>query len=707
MRDALLKSFIRLLIFWFLVVAIWWGFSNARIAHSAASLIGKAPNVNTFNAMLWMWFVVKHWTLSILAAAGLAFLLGYGIAHGIHWRKKRSLLSGVQPDESWRDIEVSIGKLPHPEWERNRDTEPMLPIHFSSYKKQFEALPSEHRAVLKETLSVIAAHPDAYVGPGHTESLLEHTLNVLETTWNEMGSNTDPLLPLLSAAHDMGKIRAWKKNKRGEWRRVGWHDEWSARLFSGLDSFPTLPEEDKRVAMIALRYAHKFSRAPILPQKETERLVRLHQLQESADRTATAAEKQAVLEVNAESMPELLTRAFLESLTNELLFYGARLPKGSKASVWRRGQRLHLSEPAVREAVIKNLPENVAAAVESSRRPGEINSVTLALIDALRVQGWLVEALPEPGTRVTDEKKEVPLMIANPPLWNVRSGNINLNGLLVVNIPPEEQYRLGAECPTPILVLCPHFDGQGRRIDTKKLVVPKEFLEAAELETGKTLQAEGEESESELPPLIRAKASAKVSANQNPEKEATAETGSTPIEPAKTPPKESEREKPAPGPKKWGKQAVDEKSPEKGAPAEVSGSEKGESLIADTEKSQDSTEKNPRETGENTDVSSQLTTPESDSPEAAEENGEAESYSEAEAEGEGSMLAVTELQSLRVSPVPAPTPVEQSEEEKEEERKRNLALALSGVGGSSRKTRGKGSYGGRKPNSASPVNAKP
>ncbi len=490
MRDGLLRAFVRVTLTWFILLFLWWGFSDARIADSVRRLTGHAVTVTPLNALAWLWFVVVHYMFPVLGVVAALFFLGHFLAHGLHWKRRRDVEGRVIPDTSWRGMEVSMGMLPHPDWET---AGPVAPVDFGPWKNRVAELPAPHQRVLRETLSAIAAHPDAYVGPGHTDSLLEHTLGVLESTWDS-NPRCDALLPLLSAAHDMGKIRAWVRNDKGEWRRNGWHDEWSARLFSGLPGFWELPPDERKIALIALRYSHKFSRAPLLNELETQRLVRLHELLEGADRKTTAEEKKAVVEAHAESLPELLTAAFLDALSETLIYQSAQTPKGAKAGVWRKNARLYISEPLLRDALLHHLPENIAAAIESSRKAGKLSPLTAALVDALRVQGWLVEALPEPGTR-TEEGKPIPLMIASPPLWNVRSGNINLNGVLIVNIPVEEQYRLKGNAPFPMMALCPTYDSQGRRIDTKSIVIPREFLEAAELENGRALKAEEDEAD--------------------------------------------------------------------------------------------------------------------------------------------------------------------------------------------------------------------
>ncbi|WP_414039355.1 hypothetical protein ACJU26_09005 [Acidithiobacillus sp. M4-SHS-6] len=490
MRDALLKSFIRIVLIWFTLLFVYWGVSDARIGHTIQLLLHKAVLVTPLNAIAWLWYVVYHWTLPWLLVSLVLFVVAYQATHLWHWRKRVQTARGADADAPWRGMRVTLGYLPKPVWEMR---EPEQDFDWGAFRDRAAELPQAHREVLEQTLSVLSAYPagTVYVGPGHTDSLLEHTLHVLEPLWMA-SSGRDPLLPLLAAAHDMGKIRAWKKVDLPDggftWKRVGWHDDWSARLFSGLPSYWKLPDEDKLLALLALRYGHKFSQAPLLPIQQTQRLVRLHELLEGADREATAEEKKAVIAANAENMPEYLTRAFLDAITESLTFYVPGLPKGRKASVWRRKSRIYISEPALREAVLQHLPEDVAAAIESSRKPREVSPVTQALFEALRVQGWLVEALPEPGTR-PESDGPVPLMIARPPLWNIRSGNINLNGVLIVNIPVEEQYRLHGECPVPILTLCPLYDSSGRVINAKNIFVPTEFLQASEAENGQPMKA--------------------------------------------------------------------------------------------------------------------------------------------------------------------------------------------------------------------------
>ncbi len=519
MRDALLKSFIRVLIVWFVLLFFYWGMQNSEIGVSVYHLLGKHVNVTALNALAWLWYVVYHWSLPVLGIALLMFFLGYQATHLYHWNRIKKINQGAVGDPSWRGMNISLGYLPHPTWEMK---EPEQEFDWGPLKNKFNALPATHQEVLSQTLSVLANYPagSVFVGAGHTDSLYEHTLNVLEPLWSET-QKVDPLLPLLAAAHDMGKIRAFIKTPDGRWKRNGWHDEWSARLFSGLPGYWNLPAEDQKLALLALRYGHKFNQAPILPIQQTQRLVRLHEMLEGADRAATAEEKKIVMEANAENMPEFLTRAFLEAITETLEFYRPGMPKGKKASIWRRRSRLYISEPALREALLEHLPENVAAAIETTRKPREVAPITQALFEALRLQGWLVEALPEPGTR-TESDGPAPLMIARPPLWNIRSGTLNLNGIMIVNIPVEEQYRLQGECPVPILTLCPLYDSQGKLLNTKGLFIPAEFLAASESENGQPMKAmEDAESIQHGDPIIKPETEEEKPSSLEPEPEET------------------------------------------------------------------------------------------------------------------------------------------------------------------------------------------
>jgi hypothetical protein len=546
-RDELLRSWRRVVLFWFAVTGIWWGLRNARIADAVRALGGSATRLTPLNSLTYAWWVMRHWTFPVLAISVGLFFLAYGVAHLLHRRRLENVQGGVPADTPWRGMKVSIGWLPHPEWEMK---EPMESFQFGPYQDRFRKLPSPHRKVLTEILSVLAAYPagEAYVGPGHTDSLLRHTLGVLQETWDQ-NPNPDPLLPVLAAAHDMGKIRAFVKVSTPEgdaWRRNGWHDEWSARMLSGLPSFWELSDEERRIAMLALRYGHKFSRAPLLPMAETQRMVRLHELLEGADRRVTSEEKQAVLSASAESLPELMTRAFLDALQQTMRYYGASLPKGAKANIWRNGSRVYISEPGLREALLKHLPENIAAAVSTSRSPGKFSQITEVWVEAMRVQGWLVEALPELGHEEPETGKPQPMMIANPPIWNVRSGTINLNGVFVVNLPVEELYRLGQNAPHRIFVLCPTYDSSGKALDTKGLRIPAEYLEASQAENGKALKVVDDASP-ETP--VNSEDSVRAEALPKPDSSAEApsesrETGDAPTTPEASERKQTHRETP-------------------------------------------------------------------------------------------------------------------------------------------------------------------
>ena len=443
MKSRLLKSWLRLLTLWWLGTAVFWSMSDPRIAATWQRLTGHTVAIGVLNSGLYSLRILRHWSLPVAGLTLLAVVCGaalMGVAFHVAAVLRGKRVQAHDTDSHWQGVSLSMGRLPRPAWAG-------LPIAGvdieaeGALSQRLHAMTEAQRAVFGEVLGLLAAHPDAFVGDGHQGTLLEHTLHVLERL---PASCNDPLLPIAAAAHDAGKILAWTRDDTGQWQRRGWHDDLGGLLLSALPSVERLPETESRILILALRFAHKRQRTPVMPLwTDTERLHKIQDAITDADHTATAVEKQQVLETLDKDT--LLMRAFIEALPT-MQFQLPGLRKGVQATGWRKGGRLYLSEPRLRESVseaMQKIDANAAAAWTAPRKKGQLAQQTADLIDALSKAGWIVS--------------QVDAWTAEPPLWIVQSGTLTLRGILIVDLPAEHQSRLPGDAPYEMTVSGPLF----------------------------------------------------------------------------------------------------------------------------------------------------------------------------------------------------------------------------------------------------------
>ena len=454
MRNRLYSAWIRVLLFWWIVAAVGWAFSNEEIAHSAKHLevlVFNAP-VTALNAAWVAGRVLSVWSARVLVVTLGAIALGAGITYIAQYLARRRPLWALRSSgkrlgrrggrlRQWQGIEITLGALPRPQWAPGV-------IHGVAVEGlDGLGLPTAQERLLREVLSWVAKQKNAYVGPGHTPDLLDHTLGVVnriavdcrEARPEELG-----LLLVLAAAHDAGKALVWERAPNGAWRRTGWHDEAGARLLSQMSGFANLEQEDQRLAVLVLAFAHKPSKAPAIPQALQQRYNWMKARLEGADRKATHAEQQSTLaHLDKHEKDDLLLEALAQALRT-LHFQVPGIKPGLRASAWRKGNRVYLLEPGMRTAVLKALPEAVRGAYGGDyRRKGALAPVMSALLAVLAKKGWVVTE--HDGLR------------ADPPLWRLRSGSKDFSGVIALDLPDEATAGLPRDTHFAVTLLDPVF----------------------------------------------------------------------------------------------------------------------------------------------------------------------------------------------------------------------------------------------------------
>ncbi|MCP1304676.1 hypothetical protein BIS09_12610 [Halomonas sp. R1t8] len=342
----------------------------------------------------------------------------------------------------FRGMDLTITSMPTP-----------APVKFKPIKAQLAGdVPRHHLPLIHQLLGYLQAHPDAYCGDGHGTTLLEHHLGVMDQAFEYEGA--DPLLPLAAAAHDIGKTISHAKLD-GEWVRFSPHDKEGGRLLPKFPAWWELPDDERTILLLAVKYEHSPSKMPRtfpgLTDKGLRRASTLLQQLREIDGLTTRTEKSKVLE--SVDVEELAIDAFLRVIP--LVPYQVKgLAKGVKAAGFRVGDRLYLSEPMIREAALTKLGQGVAEALGGGyRAPGKTGQFTQILLKALHDRGWLVteaEGVPEGS-----EASKTWTLPADQALWRVRSGIIEFRGMIAVELPEEHHGLYPRETAYEVTVIGP------------------------------------------------------------------------------------------------------------------------------------------------------------------------------------------------------------------------------------------------------------
>ena len=445
-RSTLLRSVIALTIFYSLAAATAFYFMGPETLQEwlagAGFWVEGDEEINPANAasaatevVLARLRVVWPWLAGGMAAGSVIVLLIVGM--GLITRRQRAKSRG-----EFRGMDLSITYMPYPD-----------PINFKPVKAQLSGnVPAHHMPLINQLLGYLQAHPDAFCGDGHSTTLLEHHLGVIDEAFEYEGA--DPLLPLAAAAHDIGKTVSHAKQD-GQWVRLSYHDKQSGRLLAKFPAWWELPEDERAILLLAVKYEHSPNLMPVafpgLSSKGVRRAVTLLQQLREIDGLATRGEKRKVLEnLNVQ---ELAIETFLR-VVPQVPYQVKGLAKRVKAAGFRVGERLYLSEHHVRETALSKLDDDVAAAFGGDfRAPGKSGEFTQVLLAALADRGWLITEIE--GVPEGSEAAKTWTLPSDQALWRVRSGIIEFRGMIAVELPVEHQGLYPRETAYEVTVLGP------------------------------------------------------------------------------------------------------------------------------------------------------------------------------------------------------------------------------------------------------------
>jgi hypothetical protein len=432
MRPKLLKSFIVVLLFWFVASTLWWSLAkpetNLAALHALKRLLPFVPVVVPAEAgILGAWkvqlAVLAYWSLPILVLTVVSGGIGLAAVWFGAYQKRQERDDREAGHGTYRKVTLTKGELPLPL---------MLPrdeIELGSNDNEALARMTERElAVLREILGIFSAHPNAYAGEGVTGSLLEHALNLSSKALTHR--RHPGLAAIVAAAHELGKIVAYEKQGDG-WQLSKPHDREAARVLSTLDSWWALPELDRTAVMLAVCFNSKPRFIPDMNgDPASYKLARdILSAAEGATSEALAEEKQRTLErsesLEKKELPEVIFETFVKALP-QLPFQSRGLPKGVQAVAWKVGSRVYMLEIKLRETVLAKMPADVRGALTPNPKDrARVQPFTLELLKALEAKGWLVRKID--ATQL--EMKEA--------LWNIQAGKLGFKGVIIIDVPEE------------------------------------------------------------------------------------------------------------------------------------------------------------------------------------------------------------------------------------------------------------------------------
>ena len=492
MITSLSTSLMRVTVFWYLIGVLVLFVGDPAWAESLYERLMMYPWVPAFEmkglatAAAVQWRLLVYWTAPMVVLWVVSLGLGALVAEvkcqlGFQLQRKN-----LKPLGTYWGVTVpiySLGKLPAATTPKLKgqpvslggasEKESVARVELQgAIKDAVKMLTPAERQLAEELLQLLLQQPEHYAGLGHGVGLLEHTLNVV----TEAAAKVNPefRLPLIAAlAHDIGKLITFQPDGKGGWKRKGLHSRESARILATLPGFQELPELHQRALLLAVKYDHAPQKMPELRGEREACMLAMRTISalSHADRRATADEKERHLE---RLQPEdILWKDFVDFLREAPVVQRGKKGAANQVNNPPDSPYLFLYEAPWRDAAVRRLPAEVAAALDLSRRDvGKMAKYTRILLERLRKEGLLVE------TYVAKDKdgatNTLQVTDANP-LWDIQSGTgekaVVLRGIIVLkadDLWKKLNYRISVKSPFPVQILAPNADAEGRVNDAPK-----------------------------------------------------------------------------------------------------------------------------------------------------------------------------------------------------------------------------------------------
>lgn len=507
MINSLIASVSRVTLFWYVlgVLVLFLGSPDwAEARYQSLSLLPWVPEFELRGlgtAAKVQWTLLVYWTAPMLFLWLVSIIVCLIVCElQCQWKLYRQRAFLKPTGEFWgvTVATYSLGHLPlatTPKLSgakvslsaKNAPKDAVVVELNGSVREAVKLLTSAEQQLCEELIQLLLADPNHYAGLGHGVGLLEHTLNVVAEAAEKCTSEFR--LPIVAAlAHDIGKLITFKPDGKGGWQRKGLHSRESARILATLPGYRELPQLHQSALLLAVKYDHAPSKMPELAgNREASMLaMRIINALSQSDKTATAAEKERHLE---RLKPEdLLFKDFVDFLREAPVVQRGKPGVANQLNNPDGSPYLYIYEAAWRDAAVRRLPAEVAAALDLTRRDaGKLAKYTRILAERLRKDGLLVETCERKDKDGAIQKLSVS---ESNPLWDIQSGTgekaVVLRGILVVHADAlwkAVNFRLGTKSPYPVEILAPNADPEGR-VNT----APAANREPASIETSDSLK---------------------------------------------------------------------------------------------------------------------------------------------------------------------------------------------------------------------------
>lgn len=318
--------------------------------------------------VVWAWSrpLAGFWLIAISIGATFSLLVGMTLG-----RKRVGRAKGTG---EFRGMTVSIGRLGVPQLPQSEEIDG-IDAHISLNKKE--------QAFADEVFAMLVAWKDHYAGDGHGVGLLDHTMNVVEKVVGD--ERADSTLFLIAASHDLGKITSFRRQGQG-WVRTKLHAQESARLIALMDSWHELPERQREIIRLSVKYDHSPDLAAEYPEYRDD-LKKYMSLLAEIDGRVTGEEKAQVIE--SMDLEEVAVETMLAHL-HRGTFYQKNMPRGAESIGFRWKNRLYLYEGPLRKFLGAYVNKDLYAAAMSYRVNGNLSPFTVALLKGLAKRDMLV-----------------------------------------------------------------------------------------------------------------------------------------------------------------------------------------------------------------------------------------------------------------------------------------------------------------------------
>jgi hypothetical protein len=427
MRSRLLSSFLFVLGFWWLVTALYWSVSDPAVnLESLRKVIEVFPwvdiqppsQVNVLHAWDIQKQVLQYWSGPVVLVTFMIAGLGGGIVWLRALSRHKERAERIKSPTTFRGIALSLGPLPQP------STPKLQPVALRATDKALQGLTAEELALLTEVLGLFAANRDCFAGNNEPAGSL--LTRILKATYAALRNPQHPgAAAIVTAASELGKLTAWKKDEHGAWLRIRHEQREAARLLSALPAWWALPEVERQAILLAVKYRGQIAHLPEGKNPAVYRMARSLLEHQPAPTSTSAVTEEAQIVAYEQRDPEVELFEVFERELALMPFQTMGLPKNIPAVGWKKGNRAFFLENRLTEHLLSKLRPDLKAAYAPSEEKVRVQKLTAVLLKLFQEKQWLVRE---------HEKNVVP---AHEALWVIKAGKLEFSRVIILDLPDE------------------------------------------------------------------------------------------------------------------------------------------------------------------------------------------------------------------------------------------------------------------------------